>query len=122
MIIKDAKEFGEKLMSDEDEITIEGNLKDQTLKIKGKGKVTWSIIIGATAVAIVAILTSPATAGFGSVVAMPSLVPVVAILGPKTTYTAVMIGVGGKSVKTLEKLRNYKISENTKNRLTLVRR
>lgn len=118
--VDNAQELGKAIKNGQDEITIEGSLKDQIIKIKATGKVAWVVALGAIGVAVVAIMTMPAAAptgaGFiadGAIVASTASAAV-AVLGLTTTIAAVSICLGAKNKRVLETLYNdYKIVEKT---------
>lgn len=118
--VDNAQELGKAIKNGQDEITIEGSLKDQIIKIKATGKVAWVVALGVIGVAVVAIMTMPAAAptgaGFiadGAIVASTASAAV-AVLGLTTTIAAVSICLGAKNKRVLETLYNdYKIVEKT---------
>lgn len=124
MTVRTEKELAEAIKNNENTIEIEGDLKNKTLKIKATGKVAWAIAIGAIAVAIVGITypvpeptTQTAAKGFAAFTAVGAA----AILGAGTATTAVMIAAAAGGVGVLNKLRSYKIIENTNEKLILKR-
>ncbi len=63
MKITDEKKLGTALKQSLDIIEIEGSLSTKVIKIMATGKIACGVEIGAIAVAVVAILTAPLTAG-----------------------------------------------------------
>ena len=63
MKIRAEKELGEALKNDQDRIEIEGDLAKKVIRIKATGKIAWAIAAGAIAVAVIAVLATPATGG-----------------------------------------------------------
>lgn len=117
--VKDTKGLGSALKNNEDEIIIEGNLKNKVIRIKATGKVAWIVAIGAIGVVVVAELATLATGGI-SYVTDAFVAPVaVGILGGPTTLAAVSISIAAGGVGSLNKLRKYKIVEKTDNRVVL---
>ncbi|WP_338627400.1 hypothetical protein QJR52_04545 [Clostridium baratii] len=117
--VNDSKGLGEALKADEDEIIIEGDLKEKVIRIKAKGKVAWAVAIGAIAVAVVAIIATPATGGTSSIAAVATAPAAVSVLGGAATTAAISIAVAAGGVGALNKLREYKIVENDENKLVL---
>lgn len=119
MTVKTEEELAEALDNDEDTIEIEGDLRNKTLKIKATGKVAWIIAIGAVGVATASIILAPASGGtttFVSAIAAPAAV---SIWGTGVTISAISIAVAAGGIGVLNKLRQYKIIENTDNKLVL---
>ena len=118
---KTAEELGKFIKEDAETIEIEGDLRKKVLRIKATGKVAWAIAVGAISVAIISIISAPATGG-GSLAANAITVPVAtATLGASCATTAVAIGVAGGGVAALNKLRNYKIVSDS-NDILIIRR
>ena len=117
--IKTEKELAKQVENGVDEITIEGDLKDKVLRIKAVGKAAWIVAIGAIGVAVISILSAPATGGMS--VGVSSLVApaAVATLGVSTTTSAVLIAVAAGGVGVLNKLRDYDIVEENEDSVTL---
>ena len=120
--VDNAQDLGKAINEGQEEITIEGNLKDKVIKIKATGKVAWAVAFGAIAVAVVALLAmknpgaAPTRARFvvyGAVVTSTASAAVV-FLGLSTTIAAVSICLGAKNKKVLAMLYNdYTIVETT---------
>ena len=123
MTVKTEEELGKAIKNDEDAIEVEGDLIKKVVRIKATGSVAWGIAIGAIAVAVIAVLSSPATAGTG-LVAAPALVAPAAGApgGMGIAVSAVSIAVAGGGVAVLNKLRDYEIVSNTKEKLVLRRK
>lgn len=116
MAIKTEKELAEALKNEEDSIEIEGDLKNKVLKIKVTGKVAWVIAIGAVAVAVpIAIASGGAAAPISGIVGIGA----VSVLGLPAAMAAVMIAVSAGGVGVLNKLRAYKIVDNSGTTLKL---
>lgn len=127
--VKNAMELGQAIEREENTIIIEGKIKDTIIKIKGTGGVAWLLAGGAIAIAIVAILAmpaAPATGPFGLVVEAVALsaggVGAVGVLGIPATVAAISIGVGAKSKKAIDKLRNNYDLKESGNKLILTRK
>lgn len=121
MVVKNEKELGEALKEGVDTIVVEGDLKNKVVRIKATGKVAWAIAIGAIAVAVTAILTTPATVGTSEAVAFAVAPAAIGILGPSTTIAAIGIAVTAGGIGALNSLRKYKIVEHSNNRIVLKR-
>ena len=109
--VKDEKELGQALKEQQDTIEIEGDLTKKILKIKATGKIAWAVAIGAIGVAVVAILTAPATGGTHGVVGVMAAPVAVGILGAGTTVAAIAIAIGAGGVGALNRLRSYKVEK-----------
>ena len=113
MKVRTEKELANALKSNENEITIEGSLKDKTIRIKGTGTVAWVVALGAIGVAVIVALKTPiaiaggpqATVAMGTI-ATASASAAVGILGLPTTMAAISISVVAKSTSVLKKLYN----------------
>jgi len=119
MTVKTEEELAEALNNDEDTIEIEGDLRNKTLKIKATGKVAWIIAIGAVGVATASIILAPASGGTTTLVSAIAAPAAVSIWGTGVTISAISIAVAAGGIGVLNKLRQYKIIENTDNRLVL---
>lgn len=118
-IVKSDKELGKALKNNESTIIIEGDLKTQVIKIKAVGSVAWGIALGAIGVAVLTVLSAPATGGISAIAGASSLMPASAVLGTSTATSAIAIAAAAGSVGALNKLRSYKIVEKDKNRIVL---
>lgn len=114
--VDNAQDLGKALNEGQDTITIKGDFKDKVIKIKGTGKVSWAIAIGAISVAVIAILKMPVAAvggsvggpvGTGVVCAVDGAIvastagAAVSILGLSTTIAAVSICLSVKNKNVL---------------------
>lgn len=123
MTVNTEEELGKAIKNGEDAIEVEGDLTKKVVKIKATGSVAWGIAIGAIAVAVIAVLSSPATAGTGLVAAPALVAPAAGALGGMgIAVSAVSIAVAGGGVAVLNKLRDYEIVSNTKEKLVLRRK
>ena len=113
------EELGKGLNDDEETIEIEGDLRNKELKIKATGKVAWAVAVGCIAVAIAAILVSPASGGASSAVGVIVAPAAFAALGMPVAVSAIAIAVAAGGVGALNKLRRYKVVANDNNRLVL---
>ena len=119
-MITTEKELGQALKDEQDTIEIEGDLAKKIIKIKATGAVAWAVAIGAIAVAVVAVLTSPATGGAHGVIGVGLTAPVaVGILGFSTTTAAISIAVAAGGVGALKTLRSYKMKKLGSNHIIL---
>lgn len=122
MSIKDEKELGKALKEDRDEIIIEGDLKNNVIRIKAIGKVSWAIAIAAIAVAVGSVLAAPLTGGLSTTANFITAPVAVSVLGVPATGAAISIAVAGGGVKILDKLRDYKIVKKNDNSVILKKR
>lgn len=120
--INDSKSLGKALKENEDEIIVEGDLKNKVLRIKATGKVAWTVAIGAIGVAVVSIIAAPATGGISGTANFIAAPAAVSILGGTTTTAAISIAVAGGGIGALNKLRKYKVVKNDENQLILKRK
>ena len=114
-----AEELGKAIKNKEDTIEIEGDLKNQVIRIKATGKVAWGVCVVSLGVAVIAYLSIPAaTAG-----ATPVGGAVSALSGGSAAVPAVMIGVAAGGIGALNTLRDkYKIVEKNKKCIKLKRK
>jgi hypothetical protein len=125
MAIDNEKDLGKAVKNEQETIEIEGNLKDKVLRIKATGKVAWVVAIGAIAIAIAGTsypVPEPATQTLTKGVAAIAAPAAVSVLGVGTTISAISIAVAAGGIGVLNSLRNYKIVENTADRLVLRRK
>jgi len=122
MSIKTPKELGRALKKDQDEIIIEGDLKNKVIRIKATGKIAWAIAIAAIAIAVAALLAAPLTAGVSASASLITAPVAAGVLGGPATAAAISIAVAGGGVKVLDQLRNYKIVEERDNKVILKKR
>ena len=116
MRVRTEEELAKAIENGEDTIEIEGDLKEKTLKIKATGKVAWVVAIGAIGIAVTIVIT---TGGAGTPASGIIGVGAVSVLGLPAAITAVSIAVAAGGVGVLNKLRSYKIVENSENILIL---
>ena len=121
MKIRTEKELGEALKSDQDRIEIEGDLTRKVIKIKATGRVAWVIAGGAIAVAVVAVLATPATGGVSNVAHFMAAPAAAATLGVSATGSAIAIAVAAGGIGALNKLRRYSLEKNSDGSITLKR-
>ncbi len=127
--VSNAMELGQAIEREDNTIVIEGDLRKKVVRIKATGKVAWLVAGGAIAVAIVAILAMPAataTGPFGLVAEGVALgaggAGAVGVLGIPATVAAISIGVGAKSKKAINKLRDDYDMKDSGNKLILTRK
>ena len=121
-----AEELGKAIKNKEDTIEIEGDLKNQVIRIKATGKVAWGVCVVSLGVAVIAYLSIPAaTAGatpVGGAVSALSGVSATGVAG-SAAVPAVMIGVAAGGIGALNTLRDkYKIVEKNKKCIKLKRK
>lgn len=116
MSITTEKELAEALNNGQDTIEITGDLRNQVLKIKATGHTSWMVAAGAIGVAVAIVITS---GGVGAPASAVVGAGAVSILGLSTATAAVAIAVAGGSISVLNKLRDYEIVKNGKNKLIL---
>lgn len=120
------KELGEALKREEDTITIEGDLVNKVIKIRGTGKTAWGLTIGAIGVAVVSVLATVATAGTSTPAtgsaALISGGAAATVLGVPTAVSAVSIAVAAGGVGALNKLRDYNLTKINDNKVILKRK
>ena len=109
-VIDNGKDLGKALKTNQDEIEITADLRNHVIRIKAKDKIAWAIAIGAIGVAVAAAISTAASGGISSPVAVPAGLigggAAVGILGSATTATAISIGVAGGGVDVLNLLRD----------------
>lgn len=127
---KEPKDLAKAMKENQDEIIIEGDLKNHVLKIKAVGSVAWAVCFASLAVAIALIIASPAAtaaftpAGGGAslVMGITASTAAAGILG-SAVVPAIVIGVTSGSVGALTKLRDkYKIVEKNEKYIKLKRK
>ena len=125
-----AEELGKAIKNKEDTIEIEGDLKNQVIRIKATGKVAWGVCVVSLGVAVIAYLSIPAaTAGATPVGGAVSALSGVSAQGGaavtlgSAAVPAVMIGVAAGGIGALNTLRDkYKIVEKNKKCIKLKRK
>ena len=131
MSITTAKELGQAIKEEKDTIEIEGDLCNKVIKIKATGTVAWGVW-GALGIAIGTIIVQAATtpidfatlgasASVKGFVATSSGAVAATTLGSATT-TAILIGVAGGGVGTLNKLRGYRLEKVNDKKIVLHRK
>lgn len=108
--VKDAKELAQAIKSNENYIEIEGDLKKGVVKVKGTGKIAWTLCIGGLTIAAAMVINKqadPKTAALAAV----SATAAAGILGPTTAAMCVMMAVYAGNVDVISKLREYRIEE-----------
>lgn len=119
-IVTTEKELANAIKRGEEMIEIEGDLKNQVIKIRAKGNVTWLIAIGAIGAAVILVLGSGGIATPAAAALAPAAI---GVLGTAATYTSIAIAVAAGGVASLNKLRNnYKEISRTENSLLLARK
>lgn len=120
------KELGEALKAGEDEIEIEGDLANKTVRIRATGKIAWAIAFGAIGIAAFSAYATLGTGGVSTPVtgttAALSATAAVGILGGSATAAAISIAIAAGGVGALTSLRNYKEVSRTATTLVLRRR
>lgn len=123
MIVRTEKELGTALKAEAEEIVVEGeSLVKKVLCIKKTGKLAWGLCIGALGVAVGAAMATPAAPILPVVVTAVAGPVVISTLGMSVTTAAITIAVAGGGVIVLNKLRKYRIAEQTQERLVLKRK
>ena len=105
-VVKDEKELAQAIKNNVDYIEVEGGIKDFFIKVKGTGKIAWTLCIGCLAIAA-ATTAYMVTKEDGDI----KKTAAAAILGPTTAATCVMMAVAAGGVDVLNKLREYRIEE-----------
>lgn len=119
MKVRTEKELGEALKNNQDRIEIEGDLSKKVIKIKATGKVAWLVASGAIAVAVIAVLATPATGGTSNVAHFVAAPVAAATLGVSVTGSAIAIAVAAGGIGALNKLRKYSLEKNADGSITL---
>lgn len=130
MVVNNEKDLADALKNNEDFIEIEGDLANETVKIKATGKVAWFVAVGAVTAALVfAFATIKGNEGSKPATAVGTVAfsaGAVSILGVSTTSTLISIGVAAGSViagrAILNKLYDYEIVSKSTNRVVLRRK
>lgn len=124
--VKTEKELGEALKAGEDEIEIEGDLAQRTIRIRATGKLAWAVAFGALGIAAVAVYATIGSAGTSTSVtgsmAFISGSAAAGILGVTTAATALSIAIAAGGVGALTRLRKYRELSRSENKLILRRR
>jgi hypothetical protein len=110
-----AAELGKAIKEQQNEIEIEGDIKNHIVRIRAVGKVAWVIAVGAIAVAITAIIATAGSGGTSSPLSVPAtgvayLLAAGTLGGVSTVAAAIGIGVAAGGVGALTTLRRgYKL-------------
>lgn len=119
-VIRTEKELGQALKSGQDEIVIEGDLVNKSIKLRATGKIAWVVAIGAIGLAVgISVSSAGLATPVGGVVASAGAV---SVLGISTTSAAISIAVAAGGVGALNSLRKYKEVSREGNRLVLRKR
>ena len=121
MKIRTEKDLGEALKNEQEQIEIEGDLCKKVIKIKATGKVAMTVTIGAIAVSIVALMTTPHTGGASNLAHLITAPAAVVTLGVSTASSAVAIAIAAGGVGALKKLRRYSLTKNSDGTITLTK-
>lgn len=117
--VRNEKELASSLKNGDDTIIIEGDLCNKVIRIKATGTAAWIIAVGAIGVAVVAVMSAPATGGTSTIVSAFTGTAAAGILGTGTAVSAGLIAVAAGGVGVLNSLRDYKIAEKTPGRVVL---
>lgn len=129
-VCKKEKEFADAVKNHEDEIIVEGDLKNGVLRIHATGKVAWGVCASALAAAIVFYLATPATTiettPVGGAVALTGgfvmSAASAAVLG-SAIVPAIVVGVCAGGIGVWNTVRNeYEIIEKNDSYLKLKRK
>ncbi|MDO7787239.1 hypothetical protein [Desulforamulus aquiferis] len=119
MFVATEEELASAIKNKEDQITIEGDLKEKTIKIKATGNIAWGVVVTGLIIGVGIIIT---TGGAGAPISALAGSGAVGILGNATAISALKIGVAAKGVNVLNSLRNdYNITFEDKDKLILKR-
>ncbi|WP_293986370.1 hypothetical protein [uncultured Megasphaera sp.] len=119
-IVKTPEELGKKLKNNESVIIIEGDLRNQVLRIKAVGKISWVVAIGAIALAVAFVLNSNGEKTINHALALVPVASAIPIFGGiATTVAAISIASAAGSAFVLSKLRDYDILSDTGERIIL---
>ena len=122
--VRTKEELGEALKRGDETIEIEGNLKNQTLKIKANGNVAWgAVFLGVSAIVAGTIVTL-ASGGTGAPAGAAAALTggtVASIGGISAAGISTLVGVAlsGGGMGALKKLRSYKIVKKEKDYIVL---
>ncbi len=127
-VCRTAKEFADAVKNNEENITVEGDLKNGILRIKATGKVAWGVCAGSLAVAItLCIMAGPAMivppAGGQALVGGGAAAAIAAATLGQAVVPAIAIGVCAGGIGVLNTLRDqYKIVNKNDKSITLRRK
>lgn len=129
-ICRKPKELAEALKNQENEIIIEGDLKNHVIRIKAVGNVSWGVCAASLAAAIAlyhaalaaGVIAAPGASGAAFAAGTVISAAAASSLGT-AVVPAILIGAASGSVGALTKLRDkYKITEKTKTYIKLKRK
>lgn len=113
-VVKDEKELVQAIQDNVDYIEVECGIKDFFIKVKGTGKIAWTVCLGCLAIAAATtayMVTKEDKDAKKITISAISATAAAAILGPATAATCVMMAVAAGGVDVLSKLREYRIEE-----------
>ena len=113
-VVKDEKELVQAIKNNVDYIEVECGIKDFFIKIKGTGKIAWTVCLGCLAIAAATTTYRVEKENNDAkkiAISAISATAAAAILGPTTAATCVMMAVSAGGVDVLNKLREYRIEE-----------
>ena len=113
-VVKDEKELVQAIKNNVDYIEVECGIKDFIIKVKGTGKIAWTVCLGCLAIAAATTAYMVAKEDNDAkkiAISAISATAAAAILGPTTAATCVMMAVAAGGVDVLSKLREYRIEE-----------
>ena len=124
MGISDEKDLYEAVKNKEDYIEIEGDLKEKVLKIKARVKVAWVIAIGGVAAVVLLILTrsNPAAIKTNEKLFKNAIQYLGADIAPSVISIFAIAGSVPAALLFFNSLRDYKIIENTNEKVVLKRK
>lgn len=119
------KELAEALKKNPDTIEIEGDLARKVIKIKTTGAVAWGVCVAAVLCCAISATATVASAG---TTAPATTIPTTLSLGVAATTwgvptatTAVSIAIAG-GIRSLDKLRKYKLTKISDEKIRLTKR
>ncbi len=129
--VSTAKELGEAIKHEKDEIILEGDIKRHTLRIRATGKVAWVIAFGAIGVAVTAVIVTAGSGGTAAPATIPATVAAYSLsavalgggaAGISAVTAAIGIAVAAGGVGALTTLRRKYRIEKTGNVTKLIRK
>lgn len=119
------KELAEALKKNPDTIEIEGDLARKVIKIKTTGAVTWGVCVAAVLCCVISTTVTAATAGTAAPATTFSTTFSLGVAattwGVPTATTAVSIAIAG-GIRSLDKLRKYKLTKISDVKIRLTKR
>lgn len=119
------KELAEALKKNPDTIEIEGDLARKVIKIKATGAVAWGaclVMISFCAISVAATVATAGTAAPATTIPTTFSLGVAATTwGVPTATTAVSIAIAG-GIRSLDKLRKYKLTKISDEKIRLTKR